>query len=54
MLLTGSYDHVTGIWDIGNLFMEQGPVTLTITAQVNKTGNITNIANASSDFMTGT
>ena len=47
---TGSYDHVTGIWDIGNLFMEQGPVTLTITAQVNKTGNITNIANASSDL----
>ena len=47
---TGSYDHVTGIWDIGNLFVEQGPVTLTITAMVNKTGNITNIANASSDL----
>jgi uncharacterized repeat protein (TIGR01451 family) len=46
----GSYDHVTGIWDIGDLYVEQGPVTLNITAMVNKTGNITNVANASSDL----
>jgi len=46
----GSYDHVTGIWDIGDLYVEQGNVTLTITALVNKTGNITNMANASSDL----
>lgn len=30
--------------------MEQGPVTLIITAMVNKTGNITNVTNASSDL----
>ena len=46
----GSYDHVTGIWDIGDLYVEQGPVTLTITALVNQTGIITNVANGSSDL----
>ncbi|MDR2967216.1 MAG: DUF11 domain-containing protein [Methanobacteriaceae archaeon] len=40
----GSYNHTTGIWNIGNLMVNQ-EVTLTITVTVNKTGTITNFAN---------
>jgi hypothetical protein len=31
----GTYDHLTGIWSIGNLLVENSPVNLTITVEVN-------------------
>jgi uncharacterized repeat protein (TIGR01451 family) len=46
---SGAYDHVTGIWTIGNL-NNGSMVTLNIVASVIQTGNITNVANASSDL----
>ena len=46
---SGTYDHVTGIWTIGNL-NNGSMVTLNIVALVNQTGIITNVANGSSDL----
>ncbi len=42
----GAYNHVTGLWTIGNLNV--GSVTLlNITALINGTGSMTNVANVS-------
>lgn len=44
----GTYNHNTGIWNIGTL-TNQSSLTLTITTKVNATGNITNVAVVDSD-----
>ena len=45
---TGTYDSSTGIWTIGNLGVK-GSATLTVTANVNPTGNYLNVAEVKGD-----
>ncbi len=47
----GAYNHVTGLWTIGNLNV--GCVALlNISALINGTGSMTNIANGSGQIVT--
>ena len=44
----GKYDHITGLWTIGNLTVNDN-VALVITVRVNKTGNIINVVNVTAN-----